>query len=61
MALMSDKSKAKEVMKNAGVPVIPGSDGPIRSKEEALSLAKEIGYPVILKAAAGGGEEECVL
>lgn len=55
MALMSDKSKAKEVMKNAGVPVIPGSDGPIRSKEEALSLAKEIGYPVILKAAAGGG------
>ena len=55
MALMSDKSKAKEVMKNAGVPVIPGSDGAIKSKEEALKLAKEIGYPVILKAAAGGG------
>ncbi|MDY4426085.1 MAG: biotin carboxylase N-terminal domain-containing protein, partial [Helicobacter sp.] len=55
MALMSDKSKAKEVMKNAGVPVIPGSDGAVKSKEEALKLAKEIGYPVILKAAAGGG------
>lgn len=55
MALMSDKSKAKEVMKNAGVPVIPGSDGAVSSKEEALKLAKEIGYPVILKAAAGGG------
>ncbi|TLD85852.1 acetyl-CoA carboxylase biotin carboxylase subunit [Helicobacter sp. MIT 05-5294] len=55
MALMSDKSKAKEVMKNAGVPVIPGSDGAVVSKEEALKLAKEIGYPVILKAAAGGG------
>lgn len=55
MALMSDKSKAKEVMKNAGVPVIPGSDGAVSSKEDALKLAKEIGYPVILKAAAGGG------
>ena len=53
MALMSDKSKAKEVMKNAGVPVIPGSNGAIKSKEEAIKLAKEIGYPVILKAAAG--------
>ena len=55
MALMSDKSKAKEVMKNAGVPVIPGSDGAVATKEDALKLAKEIGYPVILKAAAGGG------
>ncbi|MDY3113059.1 MAG: acetyl-CoA carboxylase biotin carboxylase subunit [Helicobacter sp.] len=55
MALMSDKSKAKEVMKNAGVPVIPGSDGAVASKEEAIKLADEIGYPVILKAAAGGG------
>ena len=58
MALMSDKSKAKEVMKNAGVPVIPGSDGAIKSKEEALKLAKEIGYPVILKAAAIVQSEE---
>ncbi|MDE5591379.1 MAG: acetyl-CoA carboxylase biotin carboxylase subunit [Helicobacter sp.] len=55
MSLMSDKSKAKEVMKNAGVPVIPGSNGAIKNKEEALKIAKEIGYPVILKAAAGGG------
>ena len=55
MALMSDKSKAKEVMKNAGVPVIPGSDGAVATKEDALKLAKDIGYPVILKAAAGGG------
>lgn len=55
MALMSDKSKAKQVMKEAGVPVIPGSDGAIKSVEEAKKLAKEMGFPVILKAAAGGG------
>lgn len=55
MVLMSDKSKAKEVMKNAGMPVVPGSDGAVESKEQAINLAKEIGYPVILKAAAGGG------
>ncbi len=55
MALMSDKSKAKEVMKKAGVPVIPGSEGAVNGVEEAKRIAKEIGYPVILKAAAGGG------
>ncbi len=55
MQLMSDKSKAKEVMKEAGVPVVPGSDGAIGSVEEAKKVAKEIGYPVILKAASGGG------
>ncbi len=55
MQLMSDKSKAKEVMKNAGVPVVPGSDGAIKDVEEAKKIAKEIGYPVILKAASGGG------
>ena len=55
MAMMSDKSKAKQVMKEAGVPVIPGSDGAIRDVEEARKLAKEMGFPVILKAAAGGG------
>jgi len=55
MQLMSDKSKAKEVMKAAGVPVIPGSDGAISSVEEAKALADEMGYPVIVKAAAGGG------
>ncbi len=55
MALMSDKSKAKQVMKEAGVPVIPGSDGAIKDVEEAKRLAKEMGFPIILKAAAGGG------
>ncbi|MRJ03285.1 MAG: acetyl-CoA carboxylase biotin carboxylase subunit [Epsilonproteobacteria bacterium] len=55
MQLMSDKSKAKEVMKAAGVPVVPGSDGAIRDVEEAKRIARKIGYPVILKAAAGGG------
>ena len=55
MELMADKSKAKEVMKKAGVPVIPGSEGAIDSIEEAKKVAKEIGYPVILKAASGGG------
>jgi acetyl-CoA carboxylase biotin carboxylase subunit len=55
MALMSDKSKAKQVMKEAGVPVIPGSDGAVKSVDEAKRLAKEMGYPIILKAAAGGG------
>ncbi len=55
MQLMSDKSKAKDVMKKAGVPVIPGSDGAIDSVEKARALANEMGYPVIVKAAAGGG------
>ena len=55
MQLMSDKSKAKEVMKKAKVPVVPGSDGAISSPEEARKLANEMGYPVIVKAAAGGG------
>ena len=55
MALMSDKSKAKQMMKRAGVPVVPGSDGAISDVEVAKKLAKEIGYPVIIKAAAGGG------
>ncbi len=52
---MGDKITAKETMIKAGVPVIPGSDGLLNSGEEAKSLAKDIGYPVILKATAGGG------
>src|SRR2546428_6496845 len=52
---MGDKARARRVMKKAGVPVLPGSDGPIESEEKALKLAKEIGYPVIVKATAGGG------
>ena len=53
--LLGNKSKAKETMKKAGVPVVPGSNGLIYSKEEAVKLAEEIKYPVILKASAGGG------
>jgi len=53
--LMGDKSKARETMKKIGIPVTPGSDGPLESKEQAIELAREIGYPVFLKAAGGGG------
>ena len=53
--LLGNKSKAKETMKRAGVPVVPGSDGLIYSKEQALTLAEQIKYPVMLKASAGGG------
>jgi len=55
MILMSDKSKAKEVMKKAGVPVIEGSDGALKDVAQAKELARKIGYPVIVKASAGGG------
>ncbi len=49
------KSAARTLMRQAGVPVTPGSDGPVRSPEEALEAAERIGYPVLLKASAGGG------
>mgnify|MGYP000082510407 CR=1 FL=1 len=52
---MGDKATAKETMKNAGVPTIPGSEGLLESVEQGMELAKGIGYPVILKATAGGG------
>jgi acetyl-CoA carboxylase biotin carboxylase subunit len=52
---MGDKSSAKQTMKNAGVPCIPGSDGILESLEDAHKVAKEIKYPVMLKATAGGG------
>jgi len=55
MVMMSDKSKAKEVMKKAGVPVIEGSEGALKDIPEAIEMAKKIGYPVIVKASAGGG------
>jgi acetyl-CoA carboxylase, biotin carboxylase subunit len=53
--LMGDKAKARETAKNAGVPIIPGSEGAVRTVDEAAGIAREIGFPVILKAAAGGG------
>jgi acetyl-CoA carboxylase biotin carboxylase subunit len=53
--LMGDKARARRVMKKAGVPILPGSDGPLDSEERALKMAKDIGYPVIVKATAGGG------
>jgi acetyl-CoA carboxylase biotin carboxylase subunit len=52
---MGDKATAKETMKKAGVPVVPGSDGLLQSLDEAKKVAAEIGYPVIIKATAGGG------
>jgi acetyl-CoA carboxylase biotin carboxylase subunit len=52
---MGDKITAKTTMKQAGVPVIPGSDGLVHDVAEAKSIAKDIGYPIILKATAGGG------
>src|SRR3979411_1558335 len=53
--LMGDKARARRVMKKDGGPVLPRSDGPIHSGEKALDIAKEIGFPVIVKATAGGG------
>ena len=53
--LMGNKSKAKETMKNAGVPVVPGSNGLVDNVLEAIKVALKIGYPVILKASSGGG------
>ncbi|MBQ2938661.1 MAG: acetyl-CoA carboxylase biotin carboxylase subunit [Clostridia bacterium] len=53
--LMGNKSKAKDTMKKAGVPVVPGSDGIVDNVIEAVEVASQIGYPVILKASSGGG------
>lgn len=52
---LGDKSNAKETLKLAGVPIVPGTEGIINDKNEAVKIAKEIGYPVIVKASAGGG------
>lgn len=53
--LMGNKSNAKKLMKSAGVPVIPGSDGALKNLEEAKKIAGKIGYPIMLKASNGGG------
>jgi acetyl-CoA carboxylase, biotin carboxylase subunit len=55
MRSMGDKSTAKATMQQVGVPTVPGSDGLLTSEKEALSVAREIGYPVMIKATAGGG------
>jgi len=53
--LMGDKIQARRVMHEAGLPIVPGSPGGITSEEEGIKLAREIGYPIIVKASAGGG------
>ena len=52
---MGDKAQARKTMIEAGVPVVPGSDGPLDCAADAVTLADEMGYPVIVKASAGGG------
>ncbi len=52
---MGTKDVARDTMKEAGVPIVPGSQGIIKNTEEAIELANQIGYPVIIKATAGGG------
>jgi len=55
IAKMGDKAIARETVAKAGVPIIPGSDGPIENEKEAIKVAQKIGFPVIIKAVAGGG------
>ncbi|HKL76100.1 MAG TPA: acetyl-CoA carboxylase biotin carboxylase subunit [Halanaerobiales bacterium] len=55
ISLMGDKTKARETMINADVPIVPGTEKGLKDKEEAIEVAKKIGYPLIIKAAAGGG------
>ncbi|MFN9926988.1 MAG: acetyl-CoA carboxylase biotin carboxylase subunit, partial [Phenylobacterium sp.] len=53
--IMGDKIAAKQAVKAAGIPVVPGSDGAVTTEDEAIAAAREIGFPVLIKAAAGGG------
>lgn len=55
ITMMGDKITAKDAMKRLGVPVVPGSDGEVTTDEQALAIAAEIGFPVLVKATAGGG------
>ena len=55
MALVGDKNAARRIAREAGVPTVPGSDGLVETEAEAISLAHQIGYPVLVKASAGGG------
>src|SRR3989441_9430222 len=56
--LMGDKAQARQLAKQAGVPVVPGSELPLKDAAEAVEVADRIGYPIIFKAAAGGRSEE---
>ena len=53
--VMGDKAAARKAMQDVGVPIVPGTPGPVEDVEQALEFAREIGFPVIIKAAAGGG------
>jgi acetyl-CoA carboxylase biotin carboxylase subunit len=53
--LLGDKARARRAMRKAGVPILPGSDGPVDGEEKALKVARDLGFPVIIKAVAGGG------
>jgi acetyl-CoA carboxylase biotin carboxylase subunit len=53
--MMGDKSIAKDTVRKAGVPIVPGSDGPVENESDAVKVARKVGYPVIIKAVAGGG------
>lgn len=55
MDMLGDKNKARDLAKSADVPVVPGSDGLVREEAEAMQVAQEIGFPVLIKASAGGG------
>jgi len=55
IAMVGDKVQAREIAKKAGVPVVPGSDGKVEDEQRATALAQKIGYPIMIKAAAGGG------
>lgn len=55
MRKMGNKAAAKDLMKSCGVPVVPGSDGPVETAQQAQAVADKIGYPVLVKASSGGG------
>ena len=55
MEAMGNKARAREIAQRAGVPIVPGSQGPVRTVDEALAVADRIGYPLLIKASAGGG------
>jgi acetyl-CoA carboxylase biotin carboxylase subunit len=55
MEAMGNKARAREIAQRAGVPIVPGSPGPVRTVDEALAVADRIGYPLLIKASAGGG------